>query len=93
MHALQTDEALKAYQKAVDILPTYAEAHCNMGVLHKQAGRLDEAISAYETAINLSPCADVIRCNLAVAYNEKGIQLKLQGKGPAGVSQPSQCEL
>ena len=82
---LQLGEALTSYAKALELQPQYAEAHCNMGVIHKQAGRLDEALAAYEKAFALAPCYDTIRANMAIALTDKGILCKAAGNGLAGI--------
>ena len=80
----QAEKALTSYATAVELQPQYAEAHCNMGVVHKQAGRLEPAIAAYEQAFNAASCSEVIRANLAIAYSEKGANAKTSGDVAAG---------
>lgn len=82
--ALQVEQALQKYQTAIQYHERYAEAHCNMGVLHKQAGQLDDAIKAHEKAFSIAPCNDTIRRNLALACTEKGTQLKTDGDAAGG---------
>ena len=54
---MQVEEASAAYKEAVRLSPRFAEAHCNLGVLHKGAGRLAEAIACYEAA-----CRPLLDC-------------------------------
>ena len=42
---------LQLYERAVELLPAYPEALCNLGVVHKNAGRLQEAVSYYEKSL------------------------------------------
>lgn len=75
----QMDKAVELYGKAVDIQPLHAEAHCNLGVIHKNAGRLDKAIAAYESALAAAPNFEIVKCNLAVALTEKATRVKENG--------------
>lgn len=63
----------------VRLTPGYAEAWCNMGVLHKQQGRLEEAIAAYEQALAAAPNLEVVLLNMAAALTEHGTHLKAAG--------------
>ena len=83
---MQVEEALTSYDRAIELAPQYAEAHCNVGVIHKQAGRLDEALAAYECALALAPCFEIIRANLAIALTDKGVQCKAAGDTAAGAN-------
>ena len=47
--------ASDAFKKVLDLNPTYAEAHNNMGVTLQEQGNLDEAIAAYNKALSLKP--------------------------------------
>ncbi|MEO1404045.1 MAG: tetratricopeptide repeat protein, partial [Cyanobacteria bacterium J06635_1] len=49
------DEAISAYEKAIELDPDDATAHYNLGNTYKALKRYDEAISAYEKAIELDP--------------------------------------
>ena len=60
--------------------PGYAEAHCNLGVIHKEEGRLEEAIASYERALAAAPEFNIVRNNLAVALTELGTRVKLSGE-------------
>ena len=73
------DKALELYSKAAEIQPLHPEAHCNIGVIHKNAGRLDEAIAAYERALVAAPNFEIVKCNLAVALTDKATQVKESG--------------
>ena len=43
----------------------YDEAHCNLGVIFREQGRLEEAIGAYQKALSINP-------NFAEVYNNLG---------------------
>ena len=59
------EEALSAYNKALDLKPDYADAYHNRGVAKGSLGRYEEAIADYDAAIHLNP-------QLADAYNNRG---------------------
>ena len=44
------DEAIEAYNKALELKPDYADAYYNMGNALQDQGKLDEAIEAYNKA-------------------------------------------
>jgi tetratricopeptide (TPR) repeat protein len=62
----QTSEALRQYEKALQIRSGYAEADKNLGVCFFQTGRIDEAIKHYENALKSQP-------NDAEAFNKLGM--------------------
>ena len=70
---------MAAYHRAVDIKPTYAEAHNNMGVVLQDQGKLAEAITAYHRALEINPA-------FAEAHNNMGNALKEQGKLAEAIS-------
>ncbi len=59
------DEAIEAYDHALDIDPQYAMANNNRGVILKNLGRLGEAIKAYDHALEINP-------QFAMAHNNRG---------------------
>ena len=64
--------ASDSFKKVLDLNPTYAEAHNNMGVTLQEQGNLDEAIAAYKKALSLKP-------DYAEAYDNMGSALQGQG--------------
>ena len=64
------DEAISAYDKALEIQPDDAEAWNNKGNALSDLGRKGEAISAYDKALEIfesvdSPDTDMVRETLA----------------------------
>jgi tetratricopeptide (TPR) repeat protein len=59
------EEAITAYQKAIEIDPNHVSAYNNLGRVYRDLKRLDEAIAAYEKAIEIDP-------NYVSAYNNLG---------------------
>jgi class 3 adenylate cyclase/CHAT domain-containing protein/Tfp pilus assembly protein PilF len=49
------DEALKQYDQAISLDPSYPEAYSNKGVLLGKLNRTEEALSAYRRAVDLNP--------------------------------------
>ena len=67
------DEAIKAYDKAIEINPQLAEVWNNKGLALYHQGKYSEAIQAYDRAIEINP-------QLAEAWYNKGNALKLLGR-------------
>ena len=61
------DEALEQYRKALELQPSYAEAHNNLGLLLARRGQLDEAIAQFQKALEANPTSREIRNNLGAA--------------------------
>ena len=51
------EEAIEAYNKALQLKPDFAEANYNMGNALKDQGKLGEAIKAYTKALSLNPAS------------------------------------
>jgi len=67
------EEAIEAYNKAIELKPDYADAYNNMGAALKDQGKMDKAIEAYNKSI-------VFKSNYPEAYYNIGLILKDQGK-------------
>jgi tetratricopeptide (TPR) repeat protein/glycosyltransferase involved in cell wall biosynthesis len=61
------DEAIAAYQEAIEINPGYASSYCELGEVLQQQGKLDEAIAAYQEATELGPEVSLFHRSLAGA--------------------------
>jgi Tfp pilus assembly protein PilF len=48
-------EAIYRWERAVEIDPTYAEAHNNLAIGYEHEGEFDKARQAYERAVKLAP--------------------------------------
>lgn len=67
------DQAVDAYQKAIDLNSNYDAAYANLGAVYYAQGELDLAAEAYLKAIDLSPNdADVIY-NLGAIYLQQAV--------------------
>jgi len=67
------EEALQAFDKAIELDPQYADAWNNKGVALYELGRYKEALQAYDKAIELDPYD-------ADAWNDKGTVLGKLGR-------------
>jgi Tfp pilus assembly protein PilF len=56
-------EAIYRWERAVQIDPTYAEAHNNLAIAYEHEGELDKARGAYEKALELQPNNTFIKQN------------------------------
>ena len=65
-------EALKANQRALELVPQDAEVHNNLGITFQELGRLDEAEASSRQAIALKPDYAEAHSNLGVTLQELG---------------------
>ncbi len=68
----KVDEAGAAYAEAVALMPDYAEAHANLGLVHMLRGDLDGAVSRQVEAIRLDPDLAEAHYNLGNVYSRQG---------------------
>ena len=62
--------ALRYYERAVKVDPTYADAENNIGTIYYQRKKYGKAIKAYQKAIAIRSDMPVLYSNLAYAYFE-----------------------
>jgi len=62
------DEAVAAFQKALEIDPYSFEIRSNLGVLYLQMGRLEEGIAENQNALEIYPEATEAMVNIGSAY-------------------------
>ena len=62
--------ALNACQKAVELDPQDANAHCNLGLAYREVGRLEKAESSYRQAIKLQRDSVEAHYNLGNSLRE-----------------------
>lgn len=53
--SIDNREALRAYQRAIEINPNYAVAISNIGQLYEESGKLDEALKWRKKAMSVAP--------------------------------------
>lgn len=68
------EQAIKSFDRAIDIWPDFAEAYLNRGVAEHILGQSPAALADLEKALDLDP-------NLVRAYNERG-QMYLEKANP-----------
>jgi tetratricopeptide (TPR) repeat protein len=68
----QSEAAIRAYQKAIQINPQFAEAHANLGNMAYLNGKFDEAIVYYQKAIQLKPNLAGVYLNLSQILQQEG---------------------
>ncbi len=66
-------KAIQAYQKVIELDPTYVEAYNNLGIIYQAIGDVDKAFGAYQKATEINP-------RYQKAYNNLGILLLLEGR-------------
>jgi tetratricopeptide (TPR) repeat protein len=54
-YLLKYDEALRTYDKAIEINPKYADAYNNKGNVYKDLEKQEEALKCYDKAIEIDP--------------------------------------
>jgi tetratricopeptide (TPR) repeat protein len=68
-----SDAQLELFLKATEIMPTFLEAHYNLGLIYANRGRAKEAAQEFEKVLELEPKFDPgIYFLLASAYQEAG---------------------
>lgn len=65
-------DAVAAFKKAIEIDPTVAEMHFNMGILLTNQNRAEEAANAYRKAVRLKPELTDAHYNLGFALQSVG---------------------
>ena len=75
----ESQEAIKNYERALQLDPDYFEAHNNLANALNAAGRPQEALAHFEQALRLKPDSATIHFNL-------GITLAAIGRGQEAIS-------
>lgn len=65
-------DAVVYFRKALEIDPTIAELHFNVGILLTNLNRTDEAITSYKKAVSLKPSLTDVHYNLGTALQSQG---------------------
>ncbi|HUZ17025.1 MAG TPA: tetratricopeptide repeat protein [Spirochaetia bacterium] len=68
----QGNNAILAFQRAIELDPENAEAHNNSGVVYKRVGNIPAAINAFERARQLAPDRADVLYNLGNIYKQAG---------------------
>ena len=68
----RNDIAVELIGKAVEINPTVAVYHCNLGKALQDLGRRNDAVAAYNTALGFEPGFPEVHYNLGKALQDLG---------------------
>jgi DNA-binding transcriptional MerR regulator len=68
------NEAADCYRRAIELDPTFADAHCNLGSLLFNRGRRDDARRHFEQTVELSPRHVEGHLNLGTLCEEDGME-------------------
>ena len=66
------DEAIEAYQQAIQYAPEWAHIHAALGAGYANLHRYDEALDAYKTARDLKPGDGMVHHQLGNIYSKRG---------------------
>ena len=66
------DEALAAYQRAIELDPQFAYPHHGMGLVYRALKRYEEALAAYQRAIELDPQDAYPHYGMGLVYRALG---------------------
>lgn len=80
----QLEAALKDFERAIQLRPTFAEAYNNRGSILSDLGRYEEAMHSFAKAIETDP-------NLASAYDNRGNVYTRTGKPEEGIRDYNHC--
>ena len=70
-HGRRTAPAVVQYEKALELKPDYAIAHCNLAVALGGLEDFDSAIVHFQKALAIRPDYSLARKNLAIAQSER----------------------
>ncbi len=70
----RTNEAIRYYQEALRINPSYVRAHFGLGNALAKKGRTDEAIKSYQEVLRINPDHSKSHYNMGVLLEKKGME-------------------
>ncbi len=65
------DDAVKNFERAVELDPQFVGALVNLGGAYDELGRLDDALEVYNKALAIEPDEDRTLCNIGGVYFRK----------------------
>jgi Tfp pilus assembly protein PilF len=66
-------KSIQAYQKVIELDPTYIEAYNNLGIIYQERGDSNNAFEAYQKSVEINP-------RYEKGHNNLGILLFLEGR-------------
>lgn len=70
----QWPQAVAAFQKVIELDPTYQAAYANLGAAYHRQNNLDLAVAQYQKALELNPEDGEVVYNLAAVYIQQAAQ-------------------
>jgi len=70
------EEAEYEFKKALEIYPSFSQAHNNLGMIYFIKGRYDEAMQEFKEAIRINPRFSQAYYNLGRIYERRGEKRK-----------------
>jgi tetratricopeptide (TPR) repeat protein len=70
----QYAQAVAAFQKVIELDPTYQAAYANLGATYHRQNNLDLAVAQYQKALELNPDDGEVVYNLAAVYIQQAVQ-------------------
>jgi Flp pilus assembly protein TadD len=70
---MESDEAIAAFKKAIDLDANYADAYLGLAQAYDQKGLTDDAVTTITRAIELDPKEPLYHTSLSVFYRKKGM--------------------
>lgn len=72
LRAGRTEEAERGFRALTQSNPELGGPHANLGLIHRQAGKLPEAVAELEKAVSANPRQPVYFNQLGIAYRQHG---------------------
>ena len=66
------DEAIASYRRAIELYPSYAEPHFNLGIAYERRGMLDQAEQQMLLSLQIDPTQVDAHNTLGAIYAEEG---------------------
>ncbi|MCI0419552.1 MAG: tetratricopeptide repeat protein [Acidobacteria bacterium] len=76
----QTEMAVQYLEKALEVLPSYVDAHNNLGAAYTAQGRYAEALPHFEQAAALDPRNSTVYSNLGIVLARLGRTVEARAK-------------
>jgi tetratricopeptide (TPR) repeat protein len=67
-HKREILKAIQAYQKVIELDPTYAEAYNNLGIIYQEIGDFNKALEAYQKSVDINPRYEKAYNNLGILF-------------------------
>jgi len=75
------DQAIRVYQEALDVDPTFADAVHGIAMAYADKGMFDEAITWGRKLVELTPDDTLAHTSLSMFYQRKGMIAEAESEG------------